>query len=92
MVLLELDYLHEIGRLRITADAILQILNGAFTIETDGSTFAKVAAEAAKLTWTRDPFDRLICANARVSGARLLTKDKQILANEPAAFWDQPPT
>ena len=49
--------------------------------------FRDVVAEAAKLTWTRDPFDRLICATARAAGASLLTKDETLLANESSAFW-----
>lgn len=57
----------------------------------DGAPFQTIVAAAAKLTWTRDPFDRLICATARAAGAPLLTRDATIIANEPAAFWDQPP-
>jgi PIN domain nuclease of toxin-antitoxin system len=57
----------------------------------DGCPFQIIIAEAAKLTWTRDPFDRIICAAARAAGAPLLTRDADILANEPSAFWDQPP-
>jgi PIN domain nuclease of toxin-antitoxin system len=43
---------------------------------------------AAGLTWTRDPFDRLIAAHAILSGAPLLTADRRILANLPQATWD----
>jgi len=60
-------------------------------LKISASAFHSVVAEAASLAWTRDPFDRLICASARVAGASLLTKDAIILANEPNAFWDQPP-
>lgn len=35
--------------------------------------------EAADLTWTRDPFDRLILAHARVRGWRLATADRAML-------------
>ena len=42
---------------------------------------------AADLTWTRDPFDRLIAAHAIVAGAPLLTADRGILENLPLATW-----
>jgi len=91
MVHLELHYLHEIGRLSPTPDEILRSLHQTLALKISASAFHSVVAEAASLAWTRDPFDRLICASARVAGASLLTKDAIILANEPNAFWDQPP-
>jgi PIN domain nuclease of toxin-antitoxin system len=42
---------------------------------------------ATKLDWTRDPFDRMISAQAIVAGAPLLTADRTILANLPLATW-----
>ncbi len=91
MVVLELDHLHEIERLKISGTAIIQDLAANIGLVTDGSSFAGIVVEAAKLTWTRDPFDRIICATARVAGAPLLTKDGNILANEPSAFWERAP-
>ena len=91
MVHLELHYLHEIGRLSPKPDEILRALRQTLSLKISTSAFDAVVAEATKLTWTRDPFDRLICASARVAGASLLTKDSTILTNEPCAFWDKPP-
>jgi PIN domain nuclease of toxin-antitoxin system len=51
-------------------------------------SFAEVAAAAVDLTWTRDPFDRLIAAHAVVADAPLVTADRTILANLPLATWD----
>jgi PIN domain nuclease of toxin-antitoxin system len=39
-------------------------------------------------TWTRDPFDRIIVAQARLRGAPLLTKDRTIQTHHAEAFWD----
>jgi PIN domain nuclease of toxin-antitoxin system len=39
-------------------------------------------------TWARDPFDRLIVANARARDAVLVTKDERILRHYPLAVWD----
>ena len=91
MVVLELDYLHEIERLKVSGTAIIEDLAANIGLVIDGSSFAGIVAEAAKLSWTRDPFDRIICATARVAGAPLLTKDGIILANEPSAFWERSP-
>jgi PIN domain nuclease of toxin-antitoxin system len=38
---------------------------------------------AIDLPWTRDPFDRLIVAHARVRGWRLATGDRKILGKLP---------
>jgi PIN domain nuclease of toxin-antitoxin system len=38
---------------------------------------------AVDLSWTRDPFDRLIVAHARLRGWRLATGDRMILAELP---------
>lgn len=91
MVQLEIDYLHELGRVQVHGADILMALEAAIGLVVDASPLQAIVVEAAKLTWTRDPFDRLICATARVAGASLLTKDRTILAAEPAAFWDQAP-
>ena len=34
--------------------------------------------QALREKWTRDPFDRLIVANAKAAGAPLITKDERI--------------
>jgi len=91
MVLLELDYLHEIGKLKVPGEDILHDLAGKIGLTLAPTPFEAVVREAGGLTWTRDPFDRLITATARVAGARLLTRDATILTHESRAFWDQPP-
>ena len=47
--------------------AALQILD---------ASSAAVARKALEERWSRDPFDRLILAQARLHGARLVTKDR----------------
>jgi PIN domain nuclease of toxin-antitoxin system len=37
--------------------------------------------------WTRDPFDRLITAHAKIESAYLITKDKSILSHYDNALW-----
>jgi len=84
-----LAHLYEIGRITRGASDVLGVLAPALGLAVSAAPFAAVVAYALDLTWTRDPFDRLIAANALVDGAGLLTADESILANCPAAFWQQ---
>ncbi len=87
-VVLELEILCEIGRVRAEPSRVLQTAGdkGDLTIAT--TPFTDVVKQAAMLSWTRDPFDRMITATAIADGAQLLTADKTILANFPDAVWD----
>lgn len=87
MVELEVEYLHEIGRIRHSAAVVLAHLRGVLNVKTCERRFADVAAKARELKWTRDPFDRLITAQAAIGSDRLLSRDRIIRANYPHAFW-----
>lgn len=88
MVLLELDYLHEIGRASKDAGAVLAELVVRLQLRVTDVPWAVAAVEARSLTFTRDPFDRLICASAVVDGCPLLTADRTILDAFDLAVWD----
>lgn len=88
MALLELAYLHEIGRLARTPADVLASLTAALGVVVSDTPFAALVDHAMTLRWTRDPFDRLITANALVDGADLLTADETIRAHCTTAFWD----
>ncbi|MFA7343259.1 MAG: PIN domain-containing protein [Terrimicrobiaceae bacterium] len=87
VVLLELEYLHEIGRLSVNADRIFADLAVEIGLGLCPYPFAGVIRESLKQAWTRDPFDRLIAAHALAAGHDLATKDENILAHCPSAFW-----
>lgn len=87
MVLLELGYLHELGRLAVTAEKIVQTLAGDIGLEIAQQPFADVARQALHETWTRDPFDRLIVAQAKLSQSRLLSRDRLIRQHYRHAIW-----
>ena len=74
-VLLELELLHEIGRLRIGAQPIARHLDEHLAIRVAGERFADVAVQALVLAFTRDPFDRLIVAHAALLHAPLVSQD-----------------
>jgi PIN domain nuclease of toxin-antitoxin system len=84
---LELAYMHEIGRARDPAPAMLAALRQSINLEVADASLAELTHAAAELTWTRDPFDRLIAAQAIVADVPLITADRTILANLPLATW-----
>ena len=84
---LELELLHEIGRLRLTASKLIAVLANDIGLRVCGMSFRTVVEHALKENWGRDPFDRLIVANAKAAEAPLITRDKNILENYSRAIW-----
>jgi PIN domain nuclease of toxin-antitoxin system len=87
MVQLELSYLHEIGRLTIGGSDIVADLTRRIGLRLSEAPLDALVETGAALTWTRDPFDRLIVADALVAGATLLTKDRTIHDRTAIAHW-----
>jgi PIN domain nuclease of toxin-antitoxin system len=56
-------------------------------LATCGKEFNSVIGHALTISWTRDPFDRLIVANAALDQSLLLSKDRVIQANYEHATW-----
>lgn len=88
MVTLELQYLHEIGRLRATGDAVVDDLRKRVGLRVSDTSLDRVIAAAFSLSWTRDPFDRIIAAHCLVEQTPLLTADGAIREHLPLALWD----
>ncbi len=86
-VKLELQYLLEIGRTTVPADLVVGELNGQIGLTVCDLPFDIVVNRALTLDWTRDPFDRLISAQALCRGMPLLTKDKSIRRHVKLAVW-----
>lgn len=76
--LLELQFLEESGRLRLAkGDAQALAVDDRWTL--DDPPAAAWFAAALDLSWTRDPFDRLLAAHANVRGWRLATANETLL-------------
>jgi PIN domain nuclease of toxin-antitoxin system len=88
MAILELGYLYEIERLSVEAPVIVEYLESAVRLQVCTIPFHRIALEALGLKWTRDPFDRLIVAQAACAKSALLTKDAMLRQNYPQACWD----
>lgn len=83
----EMQYLFEIGRLNFNSDQILQNLHKELNLTRSDTSLPELVKEANKLSWTRDPFDRLITAQSSILELPLITKDKTIRQNYPLAVW-----
>lgn len=86
-VRLELAYLHEVGRLTVPPSAVVDYLASRLDVGVEDLSAAALFDAAAPLRWTRDPFDRLICAHSAILGIDLATKDQGIHANHALAVW-----
>ena len=88
MVLLELQYLHEIGRVSELPGAVIEALEEELGLRMCEVPFSQVARRALEQSFTRDPFDRLIVSQAALRGLPLVTKDRMIHENYSESIWD----
>jgi len=86
-VKLELQYLFEVGRVAVPAQSIVDNLVPKLEMLVTDPPSAQVCQAAIGLDWTRDPFDRLISAQAVAAGMALITKDRVIRRHLPLAWW-----
>lgn len=88
MVLVELEYLYEIGRLKLRARDVRAKVEQELGVKVCELPFAAVASAAIDETWTRDVFDRMIVAQARANGmAALISLDEKIAEHYPRTVW-----
>ena len=82
--LLEVQFLLEAGRIRLRDTTVAEIAEDERWI-LDDPPAASWFIEALGVSWTRDPFDRLLVAHARLRGWRLATGDRTLLARVGAS-------
>jgi PIN domain nuclease of toxin-antitoxin system len=87
IVRLELQYLYEVQRVVEAPDTIVTDLVSRIGLQVCTRPFNHVVTQALTYTWTRDPFDRLITANAALHDDILLSKDLTILQHYAHARW-----
>ncbi len=87
VVQLELAYLHEIGRINRGGNSVLEALAKDIGLSVADVSFAQVIKAAETLSWTRDPFDRMIAAHAVIADALLVSKDALIRKHCPNVVW-----
>ena len=87
MVLLEIDFLHEIKRITVGSKEIYTYLHRRIGLNVCNQAFADITNYAADRSWTRDPFDRLIVAQAAIGEYPLISKDLVIQAHYSKTIW-----
>ena len=91
VVRLELQYLHAISRINPTADTMIAEMALCVGLTLCSKPFNDVIAKATQLSWRRDPFDRILVAQASLHADLLVTRDQTIRARYPhAASWSTP--
>lgn len=89
IVLLELEYLYERGKIAVPGADVISHLGMLIDLQICRVRMTRVVQYALSLKWTRDPFDRIIVAQAGAAGnIALVTADEQIRKNYPKALWD----
>lgn len=78
MVILELEFLFEIGRINANAEQIFNHIHQILDLTICQKSWLEVVKIANQLKFTRDPFDRLIVANAMLDDNILISKDNKI--------------
>lgn len=87
MVKLELKYLFEINRITEKPNPIMEALGNEIGLRIKRVELSKLVDLCLDIDWTRDPFDRLIVAQALMEESFLLTRDDIIHKNFELARW-----
>ena len=88
MALLELEHLHELGRIKLPARDVFQKVAHETGLRLCDLPFPSIAGASLDEHWTRDPFDRLIVAHAKANGfAPLISADEEIRQHYPRTVW-----
>lgn len=87
MVLLEIEFLREMGKLAVAPTIIFDYLSERIGLEICRRNFHEVLWLAMQQSWTRNPFDRIITAQAALGDNLLITKDRFIHDHYPRSAW-----
>lgn len=88
MVLIELEYLYEVHRIKLRARDLQLKIEHEIGVRVCDLPFATVSYVMLDEKWTRDPFDRMIVAQAKANGlAYLVSADEEIAAHYPRTVW-----
>jgi PIN domain nuclease of toxin-antitoxin system len=88
MALLELESLYELKRAKLPARDLFRKVEYETGLRLCDLPFPAVAKAALSEGWTRDPFDRMIVAQAKANGfSDLVTADESIGKHYPRAVW-----
>lgn len=78
--LLEIQFLAEVGKLEVRNPEFMETLAGDARFVIDEPPLLALFRAALTLTWTRDPFDRLLAAHSKLRRVPLCSMDRVIRA------------
>lgn len=81
--LLEMQFLFEVGRLKIESPAFYEAIENDPRFLIDEPRLLAVVRRALSLSWTRDPFDRLLAAHSSTARLPLCTLDETLIRHHP---------
>jgi len=84
---LELQCLFEIGRITVKPERILDYLSKVINLKISSIPLNEIIDEALKIGWTRDVFDRMLAAEARITDNGFITADEDIGSHLSQAIW-----
>lgn len=88
MVLVELEYLYEVNRIKLSARDVQLKVEHEMGVRICELPFSLIASVVMDEKWTRDPFDRIIVAQAKANGlAPLVSSDEEIAQHYPRTLW-----
>jgi PIN domain nuclease of toxin-antitoxin system len=81
--ILEVQYLGEVGKLDVRIHEFVNAVSNDPRFLVDDVPLLNLIQQALPLTWTRDPFDRLLCAHSAARRAPLCSVDDVIRDHHP---------
>jgi PIN domain nuclease of toxin-antitoxin system len=87
IVKLEIQYLYEIKRVKYEPGLIIDTLIDEIGLMYSDNNFDSIVRQAIHLPFTRDPFDRIIVADASINNSRLISKDRNIKKHYKNTIW-----
>jgi PIN domain nuclease of toxin-antitoxin system len=75
---LEVQYLSEVGRIEVAIEAFTTAIMADPRFVVDEVPLVPLVLRSLSLGWTRDPFDRLLCAHSAARRVPLCSTDRRI--------------
>jgi PIN domain nuclease of toxin-antitoxin system len=79
--LLEIQFLAEVGRLEVEQPGFYRAVASDPRFVVDEAPLAALVEKTLTLSWTRDPFDRLLAAHSEARRVPLCSLDRRVRAN-----------
>jgi PIN domain nuclease of toxin-antitoxin system len=78
--LLEIQFLAEVGRLSVDGPAFMEAVRQDARFVVDEVALVALIDKALSLSWTRDPFDRLLAAHSEARRVSFCSLDRRVRA------------